>query len=150
MNWFLLSLGSNLDDKSSYLKQGIDRLSNHGKVSKKASLYETSPIGMEGEVANFYNTAVLLDTKLNPEELLPVLKIIEQEMGRDMSTVMKSRPLDIDIIIWSGGEWSQDNLIIPHPRAAERLFVIKPINEIMPDCFTEISDESQEIKVVEG
>jgi len=148
MGWFLLSLGSNLDDKLAHLRQGIDRLSSYGTVSKKASVYETSPIGMEGKVPNFYNTAVLFDTKLNPEELLPVLKNIEQEMGRDMSAVMKSRPLDIDIIIWSGGEWSQDNLIIPHPRAAERLFVIKPINEIMPNSFTMIDDKSQGIKVV--
>jgi 2-amino-4-hydroxy-6-hydroxymethyldihydropteridine diphosphokinase len=79
----------------------------------------------------YANAAALVETDLDPAALLTHLKAIERSFGRrDRGQRWRARPLDLDIILWSGGAWTGDSLIIPHPAFRARSFVLSPLSEI--------------------
>ncbi|MEG2340643.1 MAG: 2-amino-4-hydroxy-6-hydroxymethyldihydropteridine diphosphokinase [Odoribacter sp.] len=128
-------LGSNLGDKREILAEAIRQLSTVGKVVKMSSLYETEPWGFETE-EYFLNQVVVFDTLLLPDEFLTHCLATEQRLGRVRDKQQKgyaSRPIDIDILFYDSLVLNRPNLIIPHPRLAQRHFVLAPLNEIMPD-----------------
>jgi 2-amino-4-hydroxy-6-hydroxymethyldihydropteridine diphosphokinase len=108
----------------------MESLSRRGEILACSSAYETSPVDMQGVDDPFLNCALRYRTYLDPRALLRFLKDIEEHAGRDLAERSQPRTLDIDIISWSGGEWRDEYLDIPHPRAQERLFVLVPYNEI--------------------
>jgi 2-amino-4-hydroxy-6-hydroxymethyldihydropteridine diphosphokinase len=113
------------------LAAAVVRLKSLGRVVRRSSLYSTAPVGFATQ-PRFVNAVVDLETELEPRELLERLQAIEQEFGRDRSTgiVNGPRTLDLDILLFGDQIISEPDLVIPHPRMAERAFVLVPLNEI--------------------
>jgi 2-amino-4-hydroxy-6-hydroxymethyldihydropteridine diphosphokinase len=109
------------------------RLESLGRVTSRSSLYSTAPVGFAAQ-PRFVNAVVALETELEPRELLDGLLAIEQEFGRDRAAGFANGPrtLDLDILLLGDLEIREPGLVIPHPRLAERAFVLAPLNEIVP------------------
>jgi 2-amino-4-hydroxy-6-hydroxymethyldihydropteridine diphosphokinase len=107
------------------------RLESLGRVLCRSSLYSTAPVGFAAQ-PRFVNAVVALGTELGPRELLDELLRIELEFGRDRAAGFANGPrtLDLDILLLGNLEVSEPGLDIPHPRLAERAFVLTPLNEI--------------------
>lgn len=127
-----LALGSNLGDREGYLRSAIEGLSSRGiRIVQSASVYSTEP----REVLDqpwFLNTVLEADTTLSPEELLNACLAVEQENHRERDVPKGPRTLDIDIIFYGNETIQKPNLTIPHPRFADRRFVLEPLAEIAP------------------
>lgn len=144
----LLGFGSNLGDRVGQIQQAIALLTIHPgiEVLDTSRFYETKPVNMaEPNVSRFINAAILIDTELEPQELLQTCLGIEQQFGRDRSRIMfahsadtqksgyASRTLDIDILFYDSLLIREPNLEIPHPRLHERAFILVPLMDIAPD-----------------
>jgi 2-amino-4-hydroxy-6-hydroxymethyldihydropteridine diphosphokinase len=127
-----LSLGSNLGDKEANLKRTIQLLSSRLRMGKVSSIYDTEPEGVPPQ-ARFLNMAVQVFTRLAPKDLLTLTKGFESMMGRAPKTSNAPRPIDIDILFYDDQTVETPELTIPHPRLAERAFVLVPLAEIAPD-----------------
>ena len=112
------------------------RLESLGRVVRRSSLYSTEPVGF-AEQPRFVNAAVALETELEPRALLTRLLAIEQEFGRDRTAGIANGPrtLDLDILLFADLEVCEPDLDIPHPRLAERAFVLFPLSEIAPQVL---------------
>ena len=110
------------------------RLESLGRVARRSSLYSTAPVGFAAQ-PRFVNAVVALETELEPRELLDGLLAIEQEFGRDRATGFANGPrtLDLDILLFGDLEIRSPELLVPHPRLAQRMFVLAPLNEIAPE-----------------
>jgi 2-amino-4-hydroxy-6-hydroxymethyldihydropteridine diphosphokinase len=126
-----LSLGSNIGDRRKYLSQALDFISQRMKVVEQSSIYDTAPMENPDQ-ARFLNMVARVETSLLPDQLLPLLKGIESKMGRTPSKPNSPRPIDIDILFYGDRTWNSPSLVIPHPKIAERGFVLVPLNEIAP------------------
>jgi len=106
-------------------------LESLGRVVRRSSLYNTEPVGYAAQ-PRFVNAVIVLETELSPHELLNGLLAIEKEFGRDRAggVVYGPRTLDLDILLYGDLEISEPNFRIPHPRLAERAFVLVPLCEI--------------------
>ncbi len=130
---YCLSLGSNLGDRFSNLQEAINRLFEEvGSILKISGVYETPALGFEGEP--FLNCAILLQTELQPLACLEAILKIEQKMGRNRcaSKLYTSRPIDIDIVFIDDLVLSAEELTVPHPRMADRKFVLQPLIDLDP------------------
>ena len=95
-----------------------------------SDIIETAPIGPS--LRTFANAAALIETHLSPPELLRRLKAIERRFGRRRGQRWGARVLDLDILLWSGGCWSDTALSIPHRGLTERLYALDPLAQIAP------------------
>ena len=130
MNDIFLLTGGNMGDRLHNLQQAYVLIEKSaGKVTKKSSIYETAAWGYT-EQAPFLNQVVCINSELEPEKLLQQLLTIEQELGRKRIEKMGPRIIDIDILFYGNLVVSEAGLIVPHPRIAERRFVLMPLNEI--------------------
>jgi 2-amino-4-hydroxy-6-hydroxymethyldihydropteridine diphosphokinase len=130
-----LSLGNNLGEKEHNLIWMIQALSlNVGSVIRQSKFYKSDPWGFESE-NEFLNAVVLLETNLNPFDLLVKTQEIERTLGRTAKSVngYSDRLIDIDILFYDNLIIDQPALKIPHPLIAERDFVLLPLVEIAPD-----------------
>jgi len=109
------------------------RLESLGRVTRRSSLYSTEPVGF-AEQPRFVNAVVALETEREPQDLLSGLLSIEQEFGRDRSAGIANGPrtLDLDILLFGEMKICEPGLVVPHPRLAERAFVLVPLCEIAP------------------
>ncbi len=132
----ILLLGSNRGDRRQLLEEAVRLLGERaGEVTVCSALYETEPWGFEDEIP-FLNQAVALVTELSPQRLLQVTQGIEQEMGREKDHERyASRTLDIDILFFGRQVIDTSELQVPHPRMAERRFVLVPLVEIAADLI---------------
>lgn len=96
-----------------------------------SSIYDTAPVGKEDQ-PRFLNAVAEVATELAPRSLMGELLAIEDHCGRIRRDVWGPRTLDLDLLIYDDVEQSSDDLIVPHPRLAERAFVIVPLAEIAP------------------
>ena len=130
-----LGLGSNIDDRYQYLKQGIKLLKDHAHiwVIDQSYIYESKPMYYKDQ-DNFYNMVVEIEMNLNPIQLLDEVKNIEIMVGRNPKDKKNMpRTLDVDILAM-GNLLIRSNLLqIPHPKISERKFVLKPWNDIAPE-----------------
>ena len=124
-----LGLGSNLGDRAKNIARALELLGERGRVVAVSSLYETDPVGLAGPL--FLNAVGLYQTELGPQELLSFIKGIEARLGR--KPVLPPRPIDIDILIYGELAIKSESLTIPHPRLAERAFVLVPLAELAPE-----------------
>ena len=126
-----LSLGSNLGDRRGNLAAALQHLHDIMEIDKVSSTYETEPVGYL-EQPRFLNIAVAGTTRLAPQEFLKRAKEIEVTLGRLSTFRNGPRPIDIDIIFYDDRRLNSEHLTIPHPRMAERAFVLAPLAEIAP------------------
>ncbi|HEX6947669.1 MAG TPA: 2-amino-4-hydroxy-6-hydroxymethyldihydropteridine diphosphokinase [Acidimicrobiia bacterium] len=133
MTRYAIGLGSNLGDRLENLRHGDAGLAKLGRVVSRASLYETEPIGGP-EQGPFLNTVIVLETDLEPHRLLDHCLRIEAERGRERVVEWGPRTLDIDIIATDGEPVDDERLTIPHPMAASREFVLRPLVEVWPEA----------------
>lgn len=128
----LLGLGSNLGDREGHLRAAVERLARRGvEVVARSSLYETEPVGFRQQ-PRFLNAVVKGTTLLTPMALLSVARELEREAGRRPSFRNAPRPLDVDILAYDDLVQEGPELTIPHPRLAERAFVLVPLAEVAP------------------
>jgi 2-amino-4-hydroxy-6-hydroxymethyldihydropteridine diphosphokinase len=130
----VLSLGSNLGNSAEILSSAAEALNEVSEVIAFSSFYQTRPVGGPPQ-PDFINAVIIIETNLEPEELLLVAQAIEGAHGRERNenTVRWGpRFLDIDLIKCDEMLVNSPDLTIPHPRAHEREFVLRPWNEIDP------------------
>jgi 2-amino-4-hydroxy-6-hydroxymethyldihydropteridine diphosphokinase len=126
-----LGLGSNLGDRMNNLGLAISFLSERLKIEDMSAIYQTEPVG-DSDQPKFLNMATKISTRLPVATLLTMAKGIEAKLGR--VPINTPRPIDIDILFY--GDQVINNppgLIVPHPRLAERAFVLVPLADIAPD-----------------
>jgi 2-amino-4-hydroxy-6-hydroxymethyldihydropteridine diphosphokinase len=131
----LIALGANLPSTAgppaATLKSALDRLADQGvKIRSVSSFYE-SPAWPDPADPKFVNAVAVVETALQPVELLALLHGIETAHGRLRSTVNAPRSLDLDLLDYDGRLIS-DGVTLPHPRLAQRAFVLVPLAEIAP------------------
>ena len=129
-----LGLGTNLGDKRKNLNDAIRMLENLvGEVEKVSSVIETEPEGFKSDNM-FLNTVVKVRTALSPFELLDITQDVEKSLGRKEKSsngIYHDRVIDIDILLYDDINISTPRLVIPHPRMAQREFVMTPLTEIL-------------------
>lgn len=131
LNRVTIALGSNLGDRLSNLQSSLDALIALDILSDVAtsSVYETEPVGGPDQ-GRYLNAVVLGASHLEPEELLTAIHQIEDELGRVREVHWGPRTVDIDILAYSDEVSNTADLVIPHPRAHERAFVLIPWSEL--------------------
>jgi len=129
VNTAYVALGSNLGDRESYLRLGVHGL---GHVTAMSSVYETDPVGGPDGQGAYLNMVVEVETSLDPFALLRRCQRIESEAMRQRVVRWGPRTLDVDIIQFGDVSIHSDDLVVPHPRFAERRFVLEPLAEIAP------------------
>ena len=128
-----ITLGSNIGNKISNIKNAIDYISKALEVKRVSNFYETDPWGYESK-NSFINAGVLIETIFSPEDLLAFLKQIEKKMGRQKTTGgYQDRIIDLDILTFDHVTLSTTNLVIPHPKIAERKFSIVILKDLFFD-----------------
>jgi 2-amino-4-hydroxy-6-hydroxymethyldihydropteridine diphosphokinase len=127
-----LGLGSNLGSREDSLKKALELISHRLRLGKVSSIYDTRPVGDEKQ-PRFLNMACEVSTMLPPASLLALLQGFELKLGRMPARVTSPRPIDIDILLYGDAAVESPGLIVPHPRLAEREFVLTPLAEIAPD-----------------
>jgi 2-amino-4-hydroxy-6-hydroxymethyldihydropteridine diphosphokinase len=128
-----LSLGSNLGDRETHLREAIQRLQSVGPVQSISSFYETQPVEFTDQPW-FLNCAVALETSSTPAQLMQQLLEIERAMGRQRLQKKGPRTIDLDILLFGDVVVNTTELAIPHPAMQHRRFVLKPLAEIAPDA----------------
>ena len=135
-----IALGSNLASRAgppeATLTAAASSIASLGRLVSRSSLYSTRPVGF-AEQPRFLNAVLAVDTELEPQAVLAKLLGIEQEYGRDRAAGIPNGPrtLDLDILLLGDLEISRPGLEIPHPRLAERAFVLIPLHEIAPEII---------------
>lgn len=131
-----LSLGSNLGKRRETIRTALEMLSQRvGEVVARSSFYETEPVGFSSENL-FVNIAAELRTDYDARRVLHITQEIERELGRTEKTrggMSADRTIDIDLLIYGDTVTADAELELPHPRLAERLFVLCPLCEIAPE-----------------
>ena len=129
-----LGLGTNLGDKRKNLNDAIRMLENQvGEVEKVSSVIETEPEGFKSDNM-FLNAVVKVRTALSPFEILDITQDVEKSLGRKEKSsngIYHDRVIDIDILLYDDINISTPRLVIPHPRMAQREFVMTPLTEIL-------------------
>ncbi|HEX7685464.1 MAG TPA: 2-amino-4-hydroxy-6-hydroxymethyldihydropteridine diphosphokinase [Trinickia sp.] len=128
-----LGLGANLGDARQSLKDAVVCLAQQQTITvlAKSSLYRTAPIDSSGD--DYYNLVVKLETSLSAASLLALCHRIEHHFGRERPFRNAPRTLDIDVVLFGDACIDEPDLVVPHPRAPERAFVLVPLVEIDPD-----------------
>jgi 2-amino-4-hydroxy-6-hydroxymethyldihydropteridine diphosphokinase len=137
-----IALGSNVGDRAAMLSAAVDRMNRAGlRVQRQSSLYETEPVGGPPQ-GWFLNAAVEAATELTPLDVLRALQGIEQAMGRERSIACGPRTLDLDILLDGQSVIREGELDVPHPRLAQRRFVLAPLAELAPGLIHPVLGKS--------
>lgn len=124
-----IALGTNLGDRLGNLERAIAMLSPAVSVLERSPIYDTDPKYVTDQ-PRFLNMVVAAETDLAPRALLAYLKDIESRMGRKPGERFGPRPIDLDIVFFGDETVDRPDLVIPHPRLAERAFVLRPLADI--------------------
>ena len=131
-----VGLGSNLGEREATLWKALEGLGGTEGIEVVAvsSFRETDPVGVVDQ-PRFVNAAAALETRLRPRELLERLLDVERSLGRDRAVEERwgPRTLDLDLLLYGGESIDEPGLEVPHPRLAERAFVLEPLLELDPD-----------------
>jgi len=134
MAQLFLLLGGNLGDKQQLFAKALEMIASElGTIVVQSAVYETEPWGFESDDL-FWNQVVKVDTSLQPLQLLEQTQQIEKCLGRVRHAQQYvSRVIDLDLLFYDQLIFRHPLLEIPHPRIAERRFVLEPLAEIAPD-----------------
>ena len=129
-----LGIGSNQGDRLENLRRSLKLIEGmmDFRIIARSSLYETKPVGVSDQ-PDFLNCVIRGETDLDPHSLLAAMKSFEAQLGRQPNTHLKSRPIDIDILLYDNIDMESLDLVIPHTRLKTRRFVLEPMLEIAPD-----------------
>lgn len=129
----ILALGTNLKDKLENLKNAINFLENvpDTNILKISKIYETEPFEVPDKQENYYNCCILIETGFNPHILLGICLGIEIAMGRKRPYKNASKIIDIDLVYYESEICNDPHLILPHPRAKDRAFVLAPTLDVL-------------------
>jgi 2-amino-4-hydroxy-6-hydroxymethyldihydropteridine diphosphokinase len=126
-------LGSNLGDRLHYLHEAENKIAiEAGSIKAKSSFYETAAWGNQLQ-PSFLNRVIIIDTLLDPENLLQQLLDIESSLGRKREKKWEPRTIDLDILFYDQLIVENHFITIPHPRIADRKFTLMPLNELIPE-----------------
>lgn len=137
----IIGLGSNLSDRFAALSRALILLKEEaGDIVAASSVWETEPWGFDAD-DKFLNMVAVLETDRQPRQLMQLFRSIEGRMGRKRSGGgrYESRIIDIDILLWQDRVISMPGLEVPHPRLADRRFVLEPLNEVAPGAVHPIT-----------
>jgi len=130
-----VGLGSNLGDREETLNRAAEALRVLPETTVRAvsAFRDTAPVGIVDQ-PRFLNAVVELETQLGARKLLEALLGIERSLGRDRLGVPSGGPrtLDLDLLLYGRAEIAERGLVVPHPRLAERRFVLEPLSELDP------------------
>jgi 2-amino-4-hydroxy-6-hydroxymethyldihydropteridine diphosphokinase len=152
----LLGLGSNVGDRRSHLQAAVDALASVGvRVLVASSVYDTDPVGEVLDQPSFLNACVLVETALEPLELLDAVKRLEADLGRASEGVRHGpRAIDIDILLLGGLALAHERMTLPHEQVLNRRFVLIPALELDFELATpdglRLSDALALLPVSEG
>lgn len=132
MSLVYFSLGSNLSDRYGNLRRALALLQEHVRITAVSPVFATEPWG-DLDQPPFLNICAAAVTSLSPHELLANAQQIEQDIGRQPSRHWGPRLIDIDILFYDNLILRDEQLTIPHPRVAERAFVLAPLAVIVPN-----------------
>ena len=129
-----IGLGSNLDNPAAQLRSALEQIADipHTTLDSCSGFYASAPVG-PGEQPDYVNAVARLETELPPEKLLDALQNIENLHGRKRTLRWGARTLDLDILLYGNAQLDTVRLCVPHPRMAERNFVLEPLAELAPD-----------------
>jgi len=140
-----IGLGSNVGQREKFLNRAIAELKNvrQTRIVWTSSVYETDPVGMPDQ-PKFLNAAAEIETQLGPKELCAEVKAIEQKLGRTSTERWGPREIDVDVLLYDGLVFQDDEVTVPHPEMEKRKFVLIPLKEIAPDLVHPISGMTME------
>ncbi|SHH82878.1 MULTISPECIES: 2-amino-4-hydroxy-6-hydroxymethyldihydropteridine diphosphokinase [Virgibacillus] len=149
MNHVYIALGTNIEPRERFLKEGLRLLQEHAQihVTKTSSIYQTAPVGYT-EQSDFLNMVIEVETSCLPLELLAYCQQIENELGRKRIIRFGPRTIDLDILLYNQENIEMERLTIPHPRMHERAFVLVPLNEIAPHAVLPLPNGDKEVSMV--
>ena len=146
----VLAIGSNMGDRLANLQGAVDSLADTPEVwvTAVSPVYETEPVESTEDAKDFLNAVVLVDTTLSARTLLERALAVEDAFGRERSGVPgEPRTLDVDLIVVGDRRAHDEDLVLPHPKAHERSFVLAPWHDVEPDA--EIPDQGPIAKLLE-
>jgi 2-amino-4-hydroxy-6-hydroxymethyldihydropteridine diphosphokinase len=127
-----IALGSNVGDRAAMIARAVEEMGRAGMcVRRQSSLYETQPVGGPPQ-RKFINAVVEMETDWMPLRVLHALQRIERSLGRRRSVVGGPRTLDLDLLLYGNSIIRSRELKVPHPRLAQRRFVLVPLAELAP------------------
>ena len=130
----VIALGSNLGNREFNIDSAISELVKIVEITHLSTNHETDPVGGP-EQPKYLNAIAIAETELEPEELLIAMLEIENKLGRKREIHWGPRTLDLDLIVFGDEVIDSEILVLPHPRAHERRFVLEPWLEIEPDAY---------------
>ena len=138
MRTAFLGLGSNLGDRATQLAGAAGGLAADPAIAivRASAIYETRPVGREDQ-PDFLNQVLQIATTHEPRALLDACLALELRLGRERRERWGPRVIDIDVLLYAGLIWNDDNLVLPHPRMHERGFVLTPLAELAPDLLVD-------------
>lgn len=132
-----IALGSNLGDRAATLRAAIDAVGElpGTSVVRVSSFHETEAVGGPTGQGRYLNAAAVIETSMEPTDLLAALLAIESRLGRERREGERNaaRTIDMDILLFGDAVIDDPGVTVPHPRMQDRLFVMAPVAEIAPD-----------------
>ncbi len=134
MKRVFIALGSNLGDRETHLDGAVKAISQLAgcRIVARSPIYETEPLGVV-EQPPFLNAVIEIETAIPAETLLQQLLMIEKQHGRQRREKWGPRTLDLDILLFGDQMIRTETLTVPHPRMAERRFVLVPLADLVPE-----------------
>ena len=130
----VIALGSNLGNRELYIDSAVAELAKVIEITHLSTNHETDPVGGP-EQPKYLNAIAIAETELDPRELLIIMLEIENRLGRIREVHWGPRTIDLDLIVFGDEVIDSEVLVLPHPRAHERKFVLEPWLEIDPDAY---------------
>lgn len=129
------ALGSNLGDRIDYLQAAVDTLADSSEIVPVAvsPVYESDPVGGPEDQSTYLNAVLVVDTTLSPRSLMERAQSTESAYGRKREVKNGPRTLDVDVLAVGDVTANEEDLTVPHPKLAERAFVLVPWADVDPE-----------------
>jgi 2-amino-4-hydroxy-6-hydroxymethyldihydropteridine diphosphokinase len=146
-----LGLGSNLGDRLTNLQAAVDALQTEPglRVTASSRVWETAPVGGPPQ-PDYLNAVIRVETDLSARDLLDAARRVEARLGRVRRERWGARSLDVDVLLYDEEQIDEPELSVPHPRIAQRAFVLLPLLELEPDPILPDGTRLKDVRVDTG